>query len=370
MSVDIGSGEHVRLRFDLMGDSCVFHNADERIAAEIERVGSDSLIIRMPVFGTYFTAKIHGSDSISGLYTDPGRKDYTIPFYAVQGTEQHSTTPWLNHIYAVRFSPDSASAYPAVGIFSRDEEGWATGTFLTETGDYRYLEGRWMNDVLTLSGFDGSHLFYFTAQGYPQDSLFGQFYSGKHWTEPWIAYPDSGAELAHPDSITQLTTAADRWAFTVYNDQLQPITFNPDSFKSKVTLVQLFGSWCPNCMDESRFLKEIYEANAGRGLEIIPVAFERGDDPERWRHAAAKFTRELDLPFNYYLGGNAGKGRAKEVFNMLTSVSSYPTTLFIDKSGAIRKIHTGFYGPGTGSYYDSFRTETIAFIDTLLNEQY
>ena len=53
---------------------------------------------------------------------------------------------------------------------------------------------------------------------------------------------------------------------------------------------------------------------------------------------------------------------------MLNHVLSYPTTLYIDKQGKVRKIHTGFNGPATGEKYEEFKQEFNTVIDNLLME--
>ena len=53
---------------------------------------------------------------------------------------------------------------------------------------------------------------------------------------------------------------------------------------------------------------------------------------------------------------------------MLNHILSYPTTIFIDKKGSVRKIHTGFNGPATGKEYDDFKAEFEGFIELLNNE--
>ena len=53
---------------------------------------------------------------------------------------------------------------------------------------------------------------------------------------------------------------------------------------------------------------------------------------------------------------------------MLNHVLSYPTSIFIDKKGKVRKIHTGFNGPATGEKYTEFKKEFESFVAELLNE--
>lgn len=54
---------------------------------------------------------------------------------------------------------------------------------------------------------------------------------------------------------------------------------------------------------------------------------------------------------------------------MLNHLISYPTTIFIDKNGKVRKIHTGFNGPATGKKYNEFKNEFENFMDALVLEK-
>jgi len=53
---------------------------------------------------------------------------------------------------------------------------------------------------------------------------------------------------------------------------------------------------------------------------------------------------------------------------MLNHVLSYPTSIYIGKSGDIKKIHTGFNGPATLDKYEEFKKEFDTTLTALLNE--
>ncbi len=348
-----------------------FTNSSEKIITSTERITEDSIKVLMPVFGTYLLAKIHPNDSLSGHWINPFKEPvYSMGFTAKLHDKSIHSPPFIpkdSSVYSVRFSPNSKDEYPAVGVFKSNQDV-VEGTFLTETGDYRFLEGEKTENGFWLSCFDGSHLFFFDIEKGKNDSLTGVFYSGKHWSEPLIASYNPQAHLLDPDSITTLTSSPGDWHFTIYNSNLTEANFSSNSLAGKVSVVQLFGSWCPNCMDESLYFKELHAKYSNLGLQIIPVAFERGDDSTKWNAAVQKYSSSLGLNYPYYLGGGASKGRAAEIFNMLSEVSSFPTTIFIDKKGRIRKIHTGFYGPGTGHYYQEFTESTDQLVQALLSE--
>ena len=52
----------------------------------------------------------------------------------------------------------------------------------------------------------------------------------------------------------------------------------------------------------------------------------------------------------------------------LSGVYGYPTAIFVDRSGHIRKIHTGFSGPATGKHYEEQIAGFRALVDELLKE--
>jgi hypothetical protein len=62
------------------------------------------------------------------------------------------------------------------------------------------------------------------------------------------------------------------------------------------------------------------------------------------------------------------KAEAAKTLPMLNKVLSFPTTIFIDRKGIVRQIHTGFSGPGTGIYYDEFVSDFNAFTEKLILE--
>jgi hypothetical protein len=52
----------------------------------------------------------------------------------------------------------------------------------------------------------------------------------------------------------------------------------------------------------------------------------------------------------------------------LAGFQAYPTTLVIDRSGKVRRVHTGFSGPATGQHYEVQSREMKALVDQLLAE--
>ncbi len=132
--------------------------------------------------------------------------------------------------------------------------------------------------------------------------------------------------------------------------------------------MQIMGSWCPNCIDETNFLVPFYNANKNNGLEIIGLCYERSEDFSVASKNAKNLKTRLSIPYELLIAGTNKKGNVNESLPMLKNFIAFPTLIIIDKKGKVRKIHTGYSGPATGKHYDEFKAEFESFINTLLSE--
>lgn len=358
---------------DSGGLDIVIRNAAERITLRRVELRGDSLFARFPLFDSELHAHIASDSLLSGLWINLAKgPGYRVPFVAVAG-KQHSPverpTPRARAFtgtWETRFSHGTPDAYSAVGEFWQHPGGTVTGTFLTETGDYRFLEGTAHGDSLLLSCFDGTHAYLFAAE-HRNDSLIGRFWSGTHWQEPWVAVPNPWFKLRHPDSLTQLSEEADRVQFSFLDtDGVLRSTDDPD-IKGRPLLVHIMGSWCPNCVDETSLLKEMYHKYHGRGLNVLAIAFEKHREKDRAIAGLQRFKDVLHVPYPILYGGPAAKSEALEQLPFLKHLMSYPTCVFIDRSGEVKRIRTGFYGPGTGAHYVRYREDLDRYLEELVS---
>lgn len=352
-------------------------NADERIVVDEVTLKKDSVIFKMPVFDSEFRTKNYG-DSLVGVWINHARTSQNvIAFKAWAGNSNRFNFPpgkpysMYEGKWDVTFSPGSADSTKAIGVFKQGGSIYATGTFLTETGDYRYLQGMQHKGKLYLSCFDGSHAFLFTAKA---DNTLekiadGDFYSGAHWHEKWTAVRNDSAKLRSADSITFLKKGYGAVSFSFKNSESKLVSLSDKQYKNKVVIVQIMGSWCPNCMDETKYLSELYKKYKKDGLEIIGLAYERTNDFQKAATNVNRLKKRFDVEYEILITGVTGKEKASENFPMLNNISAFPTTLYIDKSGNVRKIYTGFSGPATGEEFDKLKKETENLIESLLKEK-
>jgi len=347
------------------------YNAGETVRVDEIEIRNDSIKIKMPAFEGY----------ISGIFNDSVIKgrfiieslDRIVPFYAVYGDSIrfHSSANArvdVSGIWETKFSPDSEDEYLAKGIFSQ-QINKVSGTFRTNTGDYRYLEGIVDGDSLRLSTFDGAHAFLFTAK-VTDSTLNGTFYSGNHFKEPFIGRRNEGFQLADEESLTFMKEGYDKLQFSFPNTEDILISLEDSRFKEKVVVVQIMGTWCPNCLDETRFLSDYVKTKKPDNFEVVALAFEYAKTKELAFKGIERLKNRVGVTYPILLAqyASSSKTKANEKLPMLNHIISYPTTIFIDKKGKVRKIHTGFNGPATGQKYIDFKEDFDQYIELLLSE--
>ena len=345
-------------------------NGQETILLDPEIISGDSTIVKFPYFNSELVFKKVNKRKLIGVWKNYNKgENYNIPFFANYNNlnQKYTSINSVSGKWAATFEPNTNNSYPAVGIFKQcPNSPYVTGTFLTETGDYRYLSGHLNKDSLYLSCFDGSHAFYFKA-AINADSISGEFFSGKHWGCKWEAFKNDNATLKSPEKITYIKPKA-TLNFELPDLDSIPYFFPNDDTKEKVVIIQIMGTWCPNCLDETMYYKSLYEKYNSKGLEIIAVCYETGNSFNQHTTNINRLKNKLNINYKLLVGGAASKDLASIHFNMLNEVISFPTSIFIDKSGNVRRVHTGFNGPGTGTYYNEYIEKTNSLIEELLAE--
>lgn len=349
-------------------------NAEEKITVNDIKIQHDSVFIKMPLFDSEFKTVLK-NDTLRGVWINYNKKEKnTIPFEAYYNDTRRFVTDKTSTIdfggkYEVTFDAGKESEYKAVGIFAQVGNK-LTGTFLTETGDYRYLEGSVQNNNMALSCFDGSHAFLFFANS-PKtsgkaDSLSGEAFYGISGTEKWTAVRNESFELKDPESITYLKNPDEKVYFSFPNLNGQTVSLTDERFKNKVVIIQLMGTWCPNCMDETAYLAQVYKQYKSKGLEIVALAYERTTDFEKAKNNVIRAKKKFNADYEFLITGLNGATKASESMPFLNKVSAFPTTLILDRKHRVKSIYTGYNGPATGKAYENYKAKTESLLQQLL----
>lgn len=334
-------------------------NDTERIRVDDIKIGrdlktaKDTIFINFPIYDSYIKG-IYEEGILDGDWHVNYKENYSIPFHAFHGKRHRFTnlrkTPVIDMTgtWEIQFNDDDP--YPAKGEFKQKGNHLA-GTFLTETGDYRFLEGTIQADKFYLSCFDGAHAFLFEGKiDKDKETLLGIFRSGKHYKSTWEAKRNPNFSLKNPDSLTYLKPEYDKIAFSFKNPAGNTISLDSETYRNKVKIIQILGTWCPNCRDETTFLVNYLKEHPHPDLEVIAIAYERYRDESKSMDAIRRYKTHFDMNYEMVLGGYANKKEAAETLPMLNHILSYPTLIFVDKNDQVHKIHTGFAGPATSEY--------------------
>ncbi|HEY0900251.1 MAG TPA: TlpA disulfide reductase family protein, partial [Sphingobacteriaceae bacterium] len=220
------------------------------------------------------------------------------------------------------------------------------------------------------SCFDGSHAYLFTGKLEDNNTISnGKFYSGYSYIENWTAKRDDQAILPDAYSLTALKPGHEKINFSFPNLNGKQVSLDDPQFKNKVVVVQFFGSWCPNCMDETAYLAPFYKKYKDRGVEVVGLAYERSTDFEKAKKNIERLKNRFNVTYNLLVTGYSNdKEEVAKSLPMLNQFVAFPTAIILDKKGKVRRIHTGFSGPGTGEHYTNFVREFESTIESLLKE--
>ncbi|MCL2501658.1 MAG: TlpA family protein disulfide reductase [Bacteroidales bacterium] len=343
----------------------IITGTDRYKVKDISMVG-DSMFINLPLFSAKFALLLENG-ALNGNFI---RSSYTMPvrmvpgdanrFKVTKGDASQAAGRWLislNTRNGVR---------EIIGEFEEHEEK-VTGSFLTPTGDYRFFEGTVNHqNQLMLSSFDGSFVRLFLADinGDRLENL--KMYSGSSGLEEGSGIKNPDAALPDAYAVTGLKKGYTSLGFSFPNVDGVPVSLKDERFTNKVVVVQISGSWCPNCLDESRFLMEMYRKYAPK-VDMLCLAFERVTDFEEAKKEAMKLATTAGIEYDVLITGHSSSA-VQTALPELDNFRSFPTTIIIDKKGEVRQIHSGFSGPGTGIHYRNYVQKFEEFINKLLAE--
>jgi cytochrome c biogenesis protein CcmG/thiol:disulfide interchange protein DsbE len=100
--------------------------------------------------------------------------------------------------------------------------------------------------------------------------------------------------------------------------------------RAKVTVVDLWATWCDPCREQLPFLARLASDYGPRGVEVFTIAFDED------RTAVEDFVARtaFRLPVLWDKGGAALADRLR--------VTRLPTTLLVDRAGVVRRVHLGY----------------------------
>lgn len=351
-------------------------NGTRRDNFHVQKIGKDSVFIKMNTYDAALVAKIEDDGTLSGEYRSlvPGFRGNSLPFTAEHGKSYRFVEPgkdvapaanltgkWELKVYSKEQVPNKIAVLKQTG-------NKLTGVIMQVTGDSRELEGTVQGDQFELSGFTGPSPKIYHGKINADGTLSGEIGSGIYDNTKFDAVKDDKAELPDPYKLTFLKEGYKKLDFTFPDLNGKPVSLSDDKYKGKVVIVEIIGTWCPNCTDQTVFLSPWFNKNHQRGVEAIALGFEQKDSLKYAQYTLGKLRDKYDVKYDILFGGLADKKLVSQKLPALNKFVAFPTTIIIDRKGEVREIYTGYTGTVTGKYYKDYEKKFNALLDKLLAE--
>ena len=375
-TVELPGGKPVPFGLDVAQDEkgkvLYVVNGAERIRLDELKIAPGTFEARFPGYETVLQARVAGDD-LNGevLLPHANGKVLKLPFKAKLGeswrffAEALPSNADFAGRWSVTFADESQRRVPGVAQFDQSFER-VSGTVQLPDADQRYLAGEAHDEELKLSRFDGGAVVLYEGKLDAQGQLVGTMWTDRVGARRFVAKRDPDATIDPVALATQLRNPAEPFRFAFRDLDGSTIASDDPRFKDQVLLVTLAGSWCPNSHDEAALLVALDRKYRDQGLRIVSLMFEQHAEFDQAVRAVQRFRAAEGIEYPTLIAGEADKAKASAALPQLTAVVAYPTAIFVDRTGLVRKIHTGFAGPATGVHHEVLAHDFELEIEGLL----
>ena len=351
--------------------SGAFLNGDERVTSTRGSSEGGSLVLDFDQYaerlrGTLRDGQLTGT--IEGKFGPGPRSSLPFeakPFVAGQNPSA-SNIPSIEGQWEIEVkSPKGESAWHFI---VRQSGAEVSAAILRVDGDTGSLTGRYHDGKFVLSHFSGERPYLLDISPRADGSLniVLSDYSGRRSLLAYRPVDARAKGLPEPTDPTRHTRMV---------DPTQPLTFSfPDvrgrvissrdpQFRGKVVLVNITGSWCPNCHDEAPFLVTLYREYHARGLEIVALDFEEEEQLKDLTRLRA-FIKHYGIEYTVLVGGEPGE--VNEKLPQLANLNAWPTTVIVGRDGLVKAIHVGFASAASGDFNSELKQQVTRQVESLL----
>ena len=326
---------------------------------EISRDG-DALILGFSEYGAEMRATWNGTQWDGEYLRHRATGTRSLPFVATPGNPvEASPAPAPAGNYQVYFQDEDRGASTTVARLWKNKNS-LYGTFIAPDGDYGLLVGSQVGNRIQLNRFTGWQAMVIELEP-SGETWSGRLYAASSDTpRAFTLEPREDLQIEPtPALLTRMKNPEAPFAFSGVSLEGETVRHTDERFKGKALIVDIMGTWCHNCLDEAPVLQQLKEEFGKDGLEIVGLSFEISDDPDLARKNLQLYKDRFGLTYTLLFCGILDETNVeKQLGSQLDNFFAYPTTLFIDPTGKVRSIHSGFRGPGTG---DEFQRQIEEF---------
>jgi thiol-disulfide isomerase/thioredoxin len=361
----------VPFSFEIAGDgrslAGSFFNGDRRITSTSSEVSDGTATFSFAQFGTTLRANVEDG-RLTGEYQR--LKGAPYPFQAARAAAPIRAAdvdvPAIGGTWLV--GAKSKKGETAWRFIVQQAGAQVSATILRVDGDTGTLSGSYRDGRFVLSHFSGARPQLLEVTPAPDGTL---LLKQNNQTE--LVAAREGADTAKafgtptdPGAHTTVKDAGEIFQFSFPDLDGRIVSNADDRFRGKVLLVNVSGSWCPNCHDEEPFLVSLYEKYRAKGLEVVTLSFEEAEQQPGYARLRA-FITTYGIQSTVLLPGEPDTASAK--LPQAVNLNAFPTSFFVGRDGRVRGTHAGFPSPGSGEYYTKAERDVTAEIEKLLAER-
>ncbi len=350
--------------------TATFFNGDERVSSTAGTLKNGVLNVEFAHYDSHLEATL-AQGVLKGKYggTRGGLRDFEARPHTADAKPASTPAPQIAGLWDIPF--ESAKGEKAWRFIVRQQGAEVSAAILRVDGDTGTLRGTWQGDRFVLNLFDGARGSTLEIVPKPDATLALSLRSLRGKPNAYTAIrPDAAraqglAAPTNPAEHTRVQNPAEPFAFS-FPDLSGKVVSNTDArFRNKVVIVNVTGSWCPNCHDEAPYLQALYKKYKSLGLEIVALDFEDAEQLKKLTRPAA-FVKKYGIEFAYLVGGETKEVGAK--LPQAENLNTWPATFFLGRDGRVRAVHAGFAGPATGEFHTKLIAEIEHTVETLLAE--
>jgi thiol-disulfide isomerase/thioredoxin len=342
-----------------------FFNGERRFPSLPAAVEDGGIVFKFESYASKLNVTVQ-DDSLLGEYQRARGAAY--PFRAVRAKTASISAEEAPSIGGTWIVTAKSTKGETAWRFIVDQSGpKISATILRVDGDTGTLTGSFRDGTFVLSHFSGARPLLLEVTPNADGTL----------TLSLNKQPGLVAARENVASTKGIGTPTDPEMHTSVKDASEPLRFSfPDlngrmvsntdaKFRGKVVLVNISGSWCPNCHDEAPFLASLYKKYRAKGFEMVTLSFEEGDQlssPTRLR----AFIEHYGITWTVLLPGDPDQ--LNEKMPQGVNLNAFPTSFILGRDGRVRAVHAGFPSPGSGEFYVHAEKEVTSLVEKLLAE--
>ena len=361
----------IPFRFEITGDGAAikgsFFNGDERVTSTSGAFENGALTLSFDEYGAKLTATATDG-RLEGEYSR-GTRGAPYPFRAKRFAPVpvgDTTIPSIAGLWNIQVK--SSKGESAWQLIVRQSGAEVSAAILRVDGDTGALTGSYRDGKFVLSHFSGARpalleltpgadgtLAVVQGRDTPLTALRSEQARAKGLPEP-----------SDPSRFTSVKDPTEPLRFSFPDLSGRTVSNTDDKFRGKVVIVNIGGSWCPNCHDEAPFLAELYKKYRGQGLEIVLLSFEEAEQMKNPARVRA-FIKRYGIEYTVLVPGEPRE--LAEKMPQGINLNSFPTSFILGRDGRVRSVHAGFPGAASGEFHKLATAEIAATVERLLSER-